>query len=152
MMVEVKGISMAEREWSIGRMAERSGLSVSQIRFYETQGLIAPPRDRGGRRRFPRAELRRLAFIRAAQRLGLPLARIRAALEGVPDGRAPDPDDWARIADGLRDELTARIEALTRLRDHLDGCIGCGCLSMAACPLYNADDALGAAGGGAHRL
>ena len=140
---------MPPRELSIGEVAARSGLSVSQVRFYEKRGLVAPPRNRGGQRRFPRAELRRLAFIRAAQAVGLSLKRIEAALADVPEDRAPTRAEWAVIADGLRDELTARIERTTRLRDHLDGCIGCGCLSMATCPLYNPDDRLGDEGPGA---
>ena len=140
------------RELTIGEVAARSGLTVSQVRFYERRGLIAPPRDRGGRRRFARGQLRRLAFIRAAQRLGLSLARIRDALTVAPPDRAPTRSEWAALADGLRDELTARIEALTRLRDNLDGCIGCGCLSMEACPLANPDDRLAKEGAGARRV
>ncbi|KIT14818.1 redox-sensitive transcriptional activator SoxR [Jannaschia aquimarina] len=137
------------RELSIGQVADRTGLSISQIRFYEGEGLISPPRDGGGRRRFPRAELRRLSFIRVAQRLGLPLRRIRAALAGIPGGRPPTPSDWERIAEDLHDDLTQRIEELTRLRDRLTGCIGCGCLSMKTCPLYNPDDQKAAEGPGA---
>ncbi|SFJ30614.1 redox-sensitive transcriptional activator SoxR [Jannaschia pohangensis] len=142
---------MLPRELSIGQVAERTGLSISQIRFYEAEGLIAPPRNRGGQRRFPRAELRRLAFIRVAQRLGLPLARIRAALSPAT-ARPPTPAEWSRIAADIRDELTDRIEALTRLRDNLDGCIGCGCLSMEACALYNPEDARAVEGPGARRV
>ncbi|WP_298436006.1 redox-sensitive transcriptional activator SoxR [uncultured Jannaschia sp.] len=138
-----------KRELTIGEVSARSGLSVSALRYYEGKGLIAPPRTRGGQRRYPRAELRRLAFIRVAQRLGLSLRRIREALARVPDGRAPTPADWAAIAAGMQDELTERIETMTRLRDNLDGCIGCGCLSMSACPLWNPDDAKGAEGPGA---
>jgi MerR family redox-sensitive transcriptional activator SoxR len=139
-------------ELSIGEAARRSGLTVSQIRFYEGRGLLAPPRNRAGRRRFPRSELRRLAFIRAAQRLGLPLARIRSALAALPDGRAPTARDWDRVARDIRAELGARIDGLTRLRDELDGCIGCGCLSMEACRLLNPDDRLGMDGPGARRV
>jgi len=136
-------------ELSIGEVSERTGLSVSRIRFYERKGLIAPPRNAGGQRRFPRAELRRLAFIGVAQRLGLSLRRIGEALACVPGGRAPTPAEWEAIAAGLEAELTERIEVMTRLRDNLAGCIGCGCLSMAACPLWNPDDARGAEGPGA---
>ncbi|MEM8851301.1 MAG: redox-sensitive transcriptional activator SoxR [Pseudomonadota bacterium] len=138
-----------KRELSIGEVAARTGLTISQLRFYEGKGLITPPRNRGGQRRYPRAELRRLAFIRVAQRLGLSLARIRDALAEVPDGRAPTPAEWEGIADGLHTELTERIETMTRLRDRLSSCIGCGCLSMAACPLYNPEDEKGADGPGA---
>ena len=150
-MVEVKRFSMLPSELSIGQVAARTGLSVSQIRFYEGKGLIAPPRNRGGQRRFPRAELRRLAFIRIAQRLGLPLRRIRAAL-GPPGERPPSRDEWTAIAGDIRAELTERIEQLTRLRDNLDGCIGCGCLSMESCALYNPDDARAAEGPGARTV
>ncbi|MEM7710594.1 MAG: redox-sensitive transcriptional activator SoxR [Pseudomonadota bacterium] len=138
-----------KREFTIGEAAARSGLTVSQLRFYEGKGLIAPPRNRGGQRRYPRAELRRLAFIRVAQRLGLSLARIRDALSDVPDGRAPTRAEWEAGAAGRPGEVTERLETMTRLRDNLSGCIGCGCLSMAACPLYNPDDAKGAEGPGA---
>ncbi|CTQ48288.1 redox-sensitive transcriptional activator SoxR [Jannaschia donghaensis] len=140
---------MVQPELSIGDVAARTGLSISQIRFYEDKGLIAPPRDAGGRRRFPRAELRRLSFIRIAQRLGLSLRRIKVALAGVPVDRAPTPADWTLVAEDLHAELTERIEVMTRLRDRLEGCIGCGCLSMKVCPLYNPDDAVGAGRPGA---
>lgn len=143
---------MIRKELSIGEVAERTGLSVSQIRFYEARGLIAPPRNAGGQRRFPRAELRRLSFIRIAQRLGLSLRRIRAALRDVPVERAPTPGEWERVAADLHGELTNRIETMTRLRDRLSGCIGCGCLSMTVCPLYNPDDAMAARQPGAGRV
>ncbi|WP_308915953.1 redox-sensitive transcriptional activator SoxR [Jannaschia sp. LMIT008] len=139
---------MLPKEIAIGQVAQRTGMSISQIRFYEKKGLIAPPRDRGGHRRFPRADLRRLSFIRIAQRLGLSLGRIRAAL-GPPGERPMTQADWDRVATGMRAELTDRIEVLTKLRDNLAGCIGCGCLSMVNCPLYNDGDALGADGPGA---
>ncbi|MGB3407902.1 MAG: redox-sensitive transcriptional activator SoxR [Jannaschia sp.] len=142
---------MPPTELSIGQIAARTGLSISQIRFYEARGLIAPPRDRGGQRRFPRAELRRLAFIRIAQRLGLSLRRIAQAL-GPPTDRPPTPAEWADIASGMRNELTGRIDQLTRLRDNLDGCIGCGCLSMDRCALYNPDDVRAAEGPGARTV
>ncbi len=142
---------MPAKELSIGQVARRTGLTISQIRFYEGRGLIAPPRNASGQRRFPRAELRRLAFIRIAQRLGLSLARIRAAL-GPPEAAPPTPEDWRRIAHDMQGELTDRINQLTRLRDNLDGCIGCGCLSMTACALYNPDDAKGAEGPGARNV
>ncbi len=143
---------MLPKELSIGEVAARTGLSVSQIRFYEGKGLIAPPRNRGGQRRFPRAELRRLSFIRIAQRLGLSLRRIRAALSKVPPDRAPTPAEWDSVAADLHAELTERIEVMTRLRDRLSGCIGCGCLSMKTCPLHNPDDVAAAEGPGAVRV
>ncbi|UWQ18543.1 redox-sensitive transcriptional activator SoxR [Jannaschia sp. M317] len=142
---------MLPRELSIGQMATRTGLTVSQIRFYEKKGLIAPPRNAGGQRRFPRAELRRLAFIRIAQRLGLSLRRIAAAL-GPPGDRPPSPAEWAAIAQGMHADLTERIDQMTRLRDMLGGCIGCGCLSMDHCALYNPDDVKAAEGPGARNV
>lgn len=143
---------MIRKELSIGEVAARTGLSVSQIRFYEARGLIAPPRNAGGQRRFPRAELRRQSFIRIAQRLGLSLRRIRAALRDVPAERAPTPGEWEQVAADLHGELTDRIETMTRLRDRLSGCIGCGCLSMTVCPLDNPDDVMAARQPGAGRI
>ena len=124
----------------IGELARRTGLSVSAIRFYESKGLVAPRRNAGGQRRFPRADIRRLSFILIAQRLGFSIDRIRAQLDRLPNGRTPTPDDWQDISLAFRDELDARIETLIRLRDHLDSCIGCGCLSLRRCTLYNPDD------------
>ena len=140
------------REISIGRLAERTGVPISTIRFYEREGLMAPRRSPGGQRRYPRADIRRLSFIRICQRLGLGLAEIRAHLDALPDGRAPDARDWARLSRAMRDDLDARIAALERLRDRLSGCIGCGCLSLGACALHNPRDAQSALGPGAHRL
>lgn len=141
-----------EREISIGAMAERTGVPVSAIRFYEREGLMAPRRTRGGQRRYPRADIRRLSFIRICQRLGLSLAEIRGHLEALPDGRPPDARDWALLSRAMRDDLDARIAALGRLRDRLTGCIGCGCLSLTACALHNPQDEQSALGPGAHRL
>lgn len=143
---------MIRKELSIGEVAERAGLSVSQIRFYEARSLIAPPRNAGGQRRSPRAEPRRLSFIRIAQRLGLSLRRIRAALRDVPAERAPTPGEWERVAADLHGELTDRIETMTRLRDRLSGCIDYGCLGMTVCPLYNPDDVMAARQPGAGRI
>ena len=136
-MVEIKP---PERELSIGQMAARTGLSVSAIRFYEAKGLIDPPRTSGGQRRYPRRELRRLSFVMIAQRLGFSLAEIRAVLADLPEGRVPTPRDWERLATGFRHELDRRIAMLTALRETLGGCIGCGCLSMTKCKLYNDGD------------
>ena len=133
---------------SIGQLSARTGLSVSAIRFYETKGLVSPIRNAGGQRRFARAEIRRLAFVQIAQRLGFPLTEIQRELAALPRGRAPTKADWARISDGFRVALDARIETLTRMRDRLDGCIGCGCLSLDSCELYNPDDRAARLGSG----
>ncbi len=125
---------------SIGEVAERTGLSVSAIRFYESAGLVFPSRNSGGQRRFHRADIRRLSFVLIAQQLGFTIDQIRESLEGLPDKRTPTQRDWNRLSRGFRDELQARIDILTRMRDRLDGCIGCGCLSLTNCALYNADD------------
>ena len=125
---------------SIGALAKRTGLAVSAIRYYEAQGLIAPWRNPGGQRRYQRADIRRLSFVMIAQQFGLSLPQIREVLAGLPKGRTPTPEDWARIGTGLRAHLDQRIETLMRLRDNLDGCIGCGCLSLPNCALYNPRD------------
>lgn len=124
----------------IGDLARRTGLSVSAIRFYEAKGLIAPRRSPGGQRRFFRADIRRLSFILIVQQLGFSIREIKAALKGLPDGRTPTQGDWTRLSQRMRDSLDDRIGKLTRLRDQLDGCIGCGCLSLKRCALYNAQD------------
>lgn len=133
-------------------VAERSGVAVSTLHFYEREGLIESTRTAGNQRRYRRDVLRRIAFIRVSQRLGIPLTRIRDALGTLPDDRVPTKADWTRLSRGWRSDLDARIEQLNRLRDDLDGCIGCGCLSLKSCSLYNADDTLGAQGPGAQRL
>lgn len=125
---------------SIGALADRTGLAVSAIRFYEAQGLINPWRNAGGQRRFERADLRRLSFVMIAQQFGFTLPQIKAQLDGLPGGRTPTKADWAKISEGFRAALDARISTLTKLRDNLDGCIGCGCLSLEACALYNPTD------------
>ncbi|MEX0337709.1 MAG: redox-sensitive transcriptional activator SoxR [Arenibacterium sp.] len=130
---------------SIGYVAERTGLAVSAIRHYEAEGLVHPGRDRGGRRVFQRGDLRRLSFVLIAQRLGFSLAEIRRALDRLPDRRNPTQKDWARLGAEFQKEIQARIEGLTALNDRLDSCIGCGCLSLETCALYNPDDK-------AHRL
>ena len=136
----------------IGDMAARTGLSVSAIRFYEAKGLIAPIRSSGGQRRFRRADIRRLSFIRIAQQLGLSIDGIAAELNKLPSGRTPTAEDWARISRSIRASLDAQIEALMQVRRRLDGCIGCGCLSLKKCALYNADDRVGATGPGPRYL
>ncbi|MGE4324902.1 MAG: redox-sensitive transcriptional activator SoxR [Pseudodonghicola sp.] len=125
---------------SIGVLAGRTGLAVSAIRYYEEQGLITPWRNAGGQRRFLRADIRRLSFVRIAQQLGFTLPEIRDLLAELPNGRTPTPADWSRMGDRFRARLDARIETLQRLRDDLDGCIGCGCLSLPKCALYNPGD------------
>ncbi len=125
---------------SIGQLASRTGLSVSAIRFYETKGLIAPLRNPGGQRRFLRADIRRLSFILIAQQLGFSLQEISRRLAALPDGRAPTRADWSRLSRAFRAEIEDRIETLSQLRDKLDGCIGCGCLSLQNCALYNPED------------
>ncbi|MGR3541638.1 MAG: redox-sensitive transcriptional activator SoxR [Hasllibacter sp.] len=143
---------MLPREITIGQLSERTGVPITAIRFYEGKGLVPSRRTRGNQRRYPRAEIRRLTFIRAAQSLGLPLSEIGAHLAALPRGRAPDQRDWDRLAVRMRADLDARIEGLTRLRDRLTGCIGCGCLSMERCALLNPGDADAAAGPGPRRL
>ncbi|MFD1332874.1 redox-sensitive transcriptional activator SoxR [Methylopila musalis] len=140
-------------ELTVGELARRSGVAVSALHFYEAKGLIFSRRNAGNQRRYPRETLRRVAVIRVAQKLGLPLVAIGAALAELPDGaRAPSAADWAALSARWRADLDARIATLTRLRDDLDGCIGCGCLSASVCPLRNPNDRLGAEGPGARLL
>ena len=136
----------------IGTLSERTGLAVSAIRYYEAQGLISPWRNDGGQRRFSRSDLRRLSFVMIAQQFGFTLPQIKAELDRLPGGRTPTKKDWARISDGFRSALDQKIEALTRLRDNLDGCIGCGCLSLKSCALYNPGDRAGKQGSGPRYL
>ena len=137
---------------TIGQVADRSGVPHTALRFYEEAGLISAERTTGNQRRYPRAVLRRLAFIRTAQRVGLSLEQIREALGTLPDGRTPTKSDWARLSRVWRIELDARIDALNRLRDRLTSCIGCGCLSLRSCELYNHNDEMAALGPGAAKL
>jgi MerR family transcriptional regulator, redox-sensitive transcriptional activator SoxR len=137
---------------TVGQLSARSGAAPSALRFYETQGLIASRRTAGNQRRYPRHMLRRVAFIRASQRVGLPLATIKQALDQLGDSRTPTRRDWARLSAAWRDDLDARIAQLQRLRDSLTGCIGCGCLSLDTCKLANPDDRLGNDGPGARNL
>lgn len=137
---------------SIGEVAERAGVAASALRFYEREGLIAAERTDGGQRRFHRDVLRRIAFVRAAQRVGLSLDEIRTALSSLPDERTPTAADWTKLSRSWRPLLDARIEELTRLRDKLNSCIGCGCLSLRTCALSNPDDAVGDEGPGARWL
>ena len=136
----------------IGELARRTGLSVSAIRYYEEKGLIEALRTSGNQRRFLRGDIRRLSFILIAQRLGLSLAEIEDQLARLPQGRNPTARDWTKISTAIRSQLDARIAELERARDRLDGCIGCGCLSLKKCALYNPDDKLGAEGSGPRQV
>lgn len=142
---------MTRVELTVGQVAARSGVPVSTLHFYERKGLIIAARTSGNQRRYSRDVLRRIAFIRTAHGVGVPLARIRAALATLPAERTPTRQDWARLSAGWRDELDARIAGLTDLRDRLDDCIGCGCLSLDRCRLLNPDDVLASDGSGPRR-
>ena len=133
---------------TIGELADRTGLSVSTIRFYEERGLVAPFRSSGNQRRFLRSDIRRLSFIRIAQRLGLSIEGISDELAKLPHGRTPNASDWRKISNTMRGLLDERIAVLIRMRDRLDGCIGCGCLSQKKCQLYNPEDRAAALGNG----
>jgi MerR family redox-sensitive transcriptional activator SoxR len=137
---------------SVGEVAERSGVAVSTLHFYEAQGLIKSWRNAGNQRRYAREVLRRVAVIKVAQRTGIPLVEIRDALATLPDERTPTAEDWATLSMRWRTSLDDRINRLTRLRDQLDGCIGCGCLSLEACPLRNPWDRLAEQGPGPRLL
>ena len=139
-------------ELTVGQLAARSGVTVSTLHFYEAEGLIASRRTPGNQRRYPRATLRRVAFIRASQRAGIPLRRIKEALDQLPSGRTPTRRDWARLSAVWREDLDQRISQLQGLRDRLTGCIGCGCLSLGQCKLVNPDDILGRQGPGPRNL
>lgn len=133
---------------TIGELARRSGASVSAIRFYEEKGLLNPIRTSGNQRRFLRSDLRRLSFALIAQKLGLTVREIETELARLPMGRAPTQADWQAVSERIRDRLDERIAMLQRTRDRLYGCIGCGCLSLERCALYNAEDRAGSAGSG----
>jgi len=137
---------------TIGELSARTGIAASALRFYETEGLITSSRTRGGQRRYTRETLRRVSFMRIAQQVGLSLEEIGAALATLPEGRTPTRQDWERLSSSWRPRLEERIQLLERLRDDLSGCIGCGCLSLTTCPLYNPDDVLAAKGPGARIL
>jgi MerR family redox-sensitive transcriptional activator SoxR len=137
---------------TVGEVAQRSGVAVSALRFYETQGLIRSTRTKGNQRRYPREVLRRVSIIKVAQRLGVPLASIREALATLPESRAPSAKDWRRLSAKWKAELDDRIKRLTRLRDQLDQCIGCGCLSIDSCWLRNPYDRLARQGPGPRLL
>ena len=136
-------------ELSVGEVAKRSGVAVSALHFYERKGLISSWRNAGGQRRYPREVLRRVSVIKAAQRIGIPLDEIGGALARLPAKRTPTASDWRQLSDHWRNSLNQRIERLTALRDQLDQCIGCGCLSLDTCPLRNPDDVAAKEGPGA---
>jgi MerR family transcriptional regulator, redox-sensitive transcriptional activator SoxR len=133
---------------SIGELSRRTGLSVSAVRFYEARGLVAAIRTDGNQRRFMRSDIRRLSFALIAQRLGLTITEIQAVLSTLPQSRSPSRADWQAISARIHDALEARIAMLQKTRDLLDGCIGCGCLSLDRCALYNPDDRAARAGAG----
>lgn len=142
------GSSPLPAKLTVGQVAARSGVAVSAIHFYERKGLIQSLRTSGNQRRYLREVLRRVAIIKVAQRVGIPLGAIREALQSLPQGRTPNERDWAVLSAQWRTELDNRIKRLTQLRDELTNCIGCGCLSLDSCPLYNAGDKLGKLGPG----
>jgi MerR family transcriptional regulator, redox-sensitive transcriptional activator SoxR len=142
---EVEGLT-------IGELSSRSGVAPSALRFYEAEGLISSTRTGGGQRRYTRDTLRRVSFMRIAQQVGLSLGEIRTALSSLPDSRTPTSRDWERLSSSWRPLLDERIRLLEQLRDDLSGCIGCGCLSLATCPLYNPNDVLAGRGPGARIL
>ncbi|MEU7826599.1 redox-sensitive transcriptional activator SoxR [Catellatospora sp. NPDC049133] len=137
---------------TIGELSARSGVAPSALRFYEERGLIHSTRTSGNQRRYERSELRRVSFIRIAQQVGVSLERIGDALKELPEGRTPTKADWTRLSARWRSELDDRIALMERLRDTLDGCIGCGCLSLQSCRLYNPGDELAAQGSGPRKL
>jgi MerR family transcriptional regulator, redox-sensitive transcriptional activator SoxR len=137
-----------DRPLSAGQVAARSGVAVSTVHFYEAKGLVSGWRSSGNQRRYSRDVLRRVAIIKVAQRLGLPLSMIKEAIDSLPGGRTPTARDWKRLAAGWRTELDRRIALLQRLRGQLDSCVGCGCLSLKACHLRNPADALSERGTG----
>ncbi|MBO9628058.1 MAG: redox-sensitive transcriptional activator SoxR [Shinella sp.] len=144
--------SKMPRELSVSEVAERSGVAVSTLHFYETKGLIRSHRNRGNQRRYPRSILRRVAVIKVAQRTGIPLSEIADALSVLPHDRPVTAEDWRTLSKTWRRQLDDRIARLTKLRNQIDGCIGCGCLSMQECPLRNPLDTLGAEGPGPRLL
>jgi MerR family transcriptional regulator, redox-sensitive transcriptional activator SoxR len=144
--------SRISKELTVGQVASRSGVSVATLHFYESKGLISSWRNHGNQRRYPREVLRRVAVIKVAQRTGIPLASIHKALNSLPNGRIPTADDWKKLSAKWREELNDRIRSLSQLRDQLDGCIGCGCLSLGVCPLRNPWDKLAKQGPGPRLL
>lgn len=143
---------MGDKLLTIGEVSRRSGVAASALRFYEDAGLLQSERAPGSARHYRRNALRRIAVIQAAKAVGMPLADLKAAMDALPDRRTPTKADWEKLSRSWRARLDERIEELERLRDGLTSCIGCGCLSLRACALFNPQDDLGAQGPGAHRL
>ena len=139
---------MENSSWSVGKVAQRCGVKVSTLHFYENRGLIHSSRNAGNQRRYKADVLRRVSVIKAAQKMGISLESIKRAFASLPDERTPTMKDWEKLSQGWQAELSARIAYLERLRDSLTGCIGCGCLSMKNCPIYNEDDKLASEGSG----
>ena len=133
---------MTEPTWSVGRVTKRCGVTISNLHFYEQKGLIHSWRNAGNQRRYKPEVLRRIAIIKAAQKVGISLDEVKQAFLSLPDNRTPTTDDWQQLSQSWQQILDARIAYLQTLRDYLTGCIGCGCLSMSKCPLYNPDDKL----------
>lgn len=140
---------MTDANWTVGKVAQRCGVNVSALHFYEQKGLIRSWRNAGNQRRYKADVLRRVAVIKAAQKMGISLASIKQAFASLPDERTPTQQDWQKLSSGWQAGLNARIAYLERLRDSLTGCIGCGCLSMKNCPIYNEGDKLALEGDGA---
>ena len=139
---------MREADWGVGRVAKRCGVKVSTLHFYEQKNLIQSWRNSGNQRRYKPDVLRRVAIIKAAQKMGISLDSIKDAFATLPNNRTPSARDWKKLSLRWRDELNLRITYLERLRDSMTGCIGCGCLSMKNCPIYNLDDKLAEEGSG----
>lgn len=147
-----KGAAHKDDVLTVGQVAERCGVASSAVRYYDEQGLITSSRTSGGQRRFARDTIRRISFILAAQRVGRPLAEVRQTLDGLPSNRTPNQKDWSRVSTDWRARLDEQIDQLTQLRDKLDGCIGCGCLSLDRCAIYNPEDTAVTLGSGARFL
>jgi len=140
---------MTGTTWGVGRVAKRCGVKISTLHFYEKKGLIKSWRNAGNQRRYKTDVMRRIAVIKAAQKVGINLTSIKSAIATLPDNRTPSVKDWEKLATLWRAELNAKIQYMEKLRDSMTSCIGCGCLSMKKCPLYNQDDQLAAQGSGA---
>jgi MerR family redox-sensitive transcriptional activator SoxR len=147
-MLQYKVEDMEDANLSVGYVAKRTGVKVSTLHFYEQKGLIRSWRNQGNQRRYKRDVLRRISVIKAAQRLGISLQNIHQTFLGMPNERTPDKKDWAQLSKRWQQQLDQQINSLIKLRDSLDGCIGCGCLSMQKCPIYNPDDVLEGEGPG----
>lgn len=139
---------LADAKLTVGKVAKRCGVKVSTLHFYEDKGLIRSWRNQGNQRRYKTDVLRRVSVIKAAQKMGISLEEIKQAFASLPNNRTPDTADWEKLASSWRETLNARIHYLENLRDYLSGCIGCGCLSLNHCPLYNKDDHLSTEGVG----